>query len=230
MPDLTPNDPGQTPPAPGQPNPPAVTLESLQKQVEDLMTLTKKQAAENENLRDDLSRTSGMLATMARGNPNPNDRPNELMPRGWDDVEKLGVPAEAAERIAQTVETRVAERYRKERELEQNFETLKRQFYSDNPDLKGHEPIVQHFAQEVGSLFPAMETKKAYAEVAKRCREYIQSKLKPSSGNEPPPVLPGGRSSAPGSGAPTPPPSGEADDIQDEIAQRQRLRMAASRL
>jgi hypothetical protein len=227
MVDPNPNDSGagQTPPP--QANPSPVTLDTLQKQVEDLMTLTKQQKAENDNLKDSLERTTGMLQTLAKGGgPSPSSgRPDELQPGSWDDVEKLGVPKEAAERIAQAAETRVYARLDEQRKLTENFENLRRSFYTENPDLKDHEPIVQYFANQVQALFPTWTTKQAFGEVAKRTREYIQSKLKPSSENEPPPVLPGGRSlAAGGGGGPNPPLPQDGDDIRDEIENRQRLR------
>jgi hypothetical protein len=225
MPDPTPNDPGSPPPAGEQSNPPAPTLETLTKQIEDLMTQNKLQRAENEGLKESLDRTTGMLQTLAKGGaPSPSGRPDELQPGAWDDVERLGVPKDAAEIIVQRAEQRVLYKMEEQRKVAENFEQLRRSFYAENPDLKEQEPIVQYFAQQVQALFPTWTTKQAFGEVAKRTREYIQSKLKPSSGNEPPP-LPTGRSSGGGSGAPAPRPAeGEDDPIADEIRQRQEIR------
>lgn len=157
----------------------------------------KSEKTKNETLAENLSRTNALLeaawdpnATGTKGEPDPNSRRTDI----GRDYAAMGIPNDAAAELIKEAEERAFKRMTSEQQRQRDWETTRNRaqnkFYTDNPDLKSNEIIVQHFANEVQREHPRMTTEQAMVEVAKRSREYVVQKF-PPSGSNPPNVLPG---------------------------------------
>lgn len=109
-------------------------------------------------------------------------------------------------------------------EAQRQARAIREAFYKKYPHLVKHQPLVAFFTNQVLSENPNLSQEAGFAEVAKRCEDYIKENLNPKTKTPPPPhVGSGGQPPAPEAPEGTPPEPQTAEQIaKDSVSDRRK--------
>lgn len=224
--------PGQEPP---QPSPQPVAADPS-KRLTEMEEENKRLRAELETVKETYQRTEDMLQGLLRGQgqgPGGSTASPQAQPAPARDWTQYGLSNEAAQAIVEEAEQRGIRAGEARFAQMQQQERLRAQFYESNPDLKGHEPLVAGVSAQVQQEHPDWRLDRAFAEVAKRAREYLARVGASHASSQVPPTPPGVLPSNSGAQPPAVPPSEPEltpdQEVQKDLDERRKRKVGALR-
>lgn len=152
-------------------------LEKAYQEAERMITEANERAKRAEELADLLNN----IGNTGKSKNNGNTEEEKIDDEDYSKI--IENPKEVLEKFGSLVEKRIISKIKEEEEVRNQMKTIHDYFYTTYSDLKGYEPIVGYFGEQMQGQSRGLSTKDFLAKVAEKSRAYIADKKLKAQGN-----------------------------------------------